>query len=168
MDTTAAEATGHDVPQILAVLAEAFTPFGVAFTPTALRLDEGTVRRELRHWLVARSGGAVVGCVLQYPEDQRPGDGSYTFCFLATRPHLRGRGIGSALVEEVGERARRAGCRRVLVAVRRTLPENVGFFTRRGFRYLEPFGTGPHDLYQHDLCRPGRQQLEAEAKPWKP
>ncbi|WP_405977509.1 GNAT family N-acetyltransferase [Streptomyces sp. NBC_00158] len=148
-----AAAGPSDVPGILAVLAAAYAPYAEEFRPTALGRTAGAVRGELPHWLVARAGGRAVGCVLQYPED-----GSYTFCFLATEPGLRGRGIGSALVDAVVRRAAAAGCREVRIALRTSLAANTAFFTKRGFRRVAPFRPDTHDLYERKL----------EAGPWAP
>ncbi|WP_406505680.1 GNAT family N-acetyltransferase [Streptomyces sp. NBC_00212] len=142
-----------DIPGILAVLAAAYAPYAGEFRPTALGRTAEAVRRELSQWLVARIGGRLAGCVLQYPED-----GSYTLCFLATEPALRGRGVGSSLVDAVVGRAAAAGCREIRIALRTTLAANTAFFTRRGFRRVAPFRPGTHDLYE----------LKLEAEPWAP
>ncbi|MEZ0090327.1 GNAT family N-acetyltransferase [Streptacidiphilus sp. EB129] len=136
-------AGGADVAAILAVLDGAYWPFAARFRPTALRENADSVAAELATWLVAREADQVTGCVKHYPD----GDW-YTLCFLATRAESRRRGHAGALLDEVAVRARSAGHRTVRIALRRSLTGNVDFFVRHGYRYLEPFPTGEHDLYQ--------------------
>ncbi|GHF69811.1 GNAT superfamily N-acetyltransferase [Amycolatopsis bartoniae] len=135
-----------DVRPILSVLSAAYSPFTGEFEPSALRETPASVARRLESWLVIRDAGRVRSCVRHFPEED-----CYTFCFLATRPADQRRGFASALVAAVTEKAARTGHDELLIAVRRTLRSNVGFFTRRGFRYVAPFHTGDHDLYRLDL-----------------
>jgi predicted N-acetyltransferase YhbS len=145
--TTSVEAArAEDVAEIIEVLSAAFAPFAEQLAPTALRQTPDTVAGELDRWLIARRDGQLVGCVMHYAED-----GYYTLCFLATRPEMRDQGLGSALVDATIRAARTVGCRQVRIALRRSLHRNLSFFSKRGFRYLAPFTTDAHDLYQLDL-----------------
>ena len=150
---TVEAARTEDVAEIIEVLSAAFAPFAGQFAPTALRQTPDSVAGELSRWLVARRDSQVLGCVMHYAED-----GCYTLCFLATRPEVRDRGLGSALVDATIRAARAVGCRQVRIALRRSLHRNVSFFSKRGFRYFAPFTTDAHDLYQLDLrAQPWRQ-----------
>src|SRR6266568_908122 len=72
--------------------------------------EEGPAER-----IVAESEGSIVGCVLLFPalaraySDIKVGTDWPEVRLLAVLPEVRGRGVGTALMDECERRARRAG-----------------------------------------------------------
>jgi 8-oxo-dGTP pyrophosphatase MutT (NUDIX family)/ribosomal protein S18 acetylase RimI-like enzyme len=83
--------------------------------------------------LVARQGGAVVGCVLFHPEDAHGG----RLFQMAVTPPLQGRGLGARLVTTLEEELGRRGFTHVHLHARAHV---VPFYERLGYEvYGEPF-----------------------------
>jgi N-acetylglutamate synthase-like GNAT family acetyltransferase len=83
--------------------------------------------------LVARQGGAVVGCVLFHPEDAHGG----RLFQMAVTPSLQGRGLGARLVTALEAELRRRGLSHVHLHARATV---APFYERLGYAvYGEPF-----------------------------
>jgi amino-acid N-acetyltransferase len=96
-----------------------------------------TLYESVQEFVVAESGGAVVGCGALHVlwEDLAE------IRTVAVHPDVLGRGVGHALVDTLVKRARDLGLARVFV-----LTFETAFFARHGFREID--GTPvPHDVY---------------------
>lgn len=87
---------------------------------------------------VAESQGEVVGCVGYRPGGRR----TLTLNKLATRPQVRGRGLGRRLVQAVEVQAQEGGYVRVLLAVSQFNLDVLPFYTRLGYAHTQ-------ELYVH-------------------
>lgn len=96
---------------------------------------------------VLNSGGAF----LALDDAERPigfavahwlGDDAY-LRELGVHPDAARRGVGRALVQHVINEARQRGCRRLVLTTFREVPWNAPWYTRLGFRILEPASIGP-------------------------
>ena len=84
-------------------------------------------------FLVAEISGAVVG----YGAGSVKGDCGQLES-VAVDQRLRGRGIGTALIQRLLERFQRIGLRRCLLQVRATNTRAIDLYTRLGFRVVGP------------------------------
>jgi GNAT superfamily N-acetyltransferase len=78
---------------------------------------------------VVQRGADVVGCVGYRPDGYR----TLTLNKLATRPEVRGLGMGAALVQAVEAQARRGGYQRVLLAVSQYNLNVISFYEHLGY-----------------------------------
>jgi ribosomal protein S18 acetylase RimI-like enzyme len=97
---------------------------------------------------VMREGGAVIAWEAEtpvgtaryqvYPDHLYAGR-------VAVLPSHRGRGIGSAMMRYMDEIAREIGLNRVTVGIRMSLPRNLSFYRRLGYKIeeVEPHPRGP-------------------------
>ncbi|HJQ44628.1 MAG TPA: GNAT family N-acetyltransferase [Jatrophihabitantaceae bacterium] len=83
--------------------------------------------------LVARRGSEFAGHLQLIPTDDTS---EIEIKNMAVRPHLRGTGIGRALVAEAVRRAHDEGRRRMLVATAAADAGNLRFYQRNGFRLV--------------------------------
>jgi ribosomal protein S18 acetylase RimI-like enzyme len=110
--------------------------------------------------LVARQGGAVVGCVLFHPEDAHGG----RLFQMAVTPSLQGQGLGARLVTTLEGELRRRGFTHVHLHARSQV---VPFYERLGYAvYGEPFveRTIPHRHMRKALASsilPGQRSEQA-------
>ena len=76
---------------------------------------------------------------------------------LTVAPDRQGRGLGTALIDEVERRARDAGCAAVEMTVIQTRAELIAFYGRRGYR---PTGRAkPFPYGDERFGRPRRDDL---------
>jgi len=96
--------------------------------PDAIELEEATIAAGLVRvaWVDGRRTG--------FSAVRPVADGDCELDGLFVEPDAMGRGVGRALVDDVGRRARRAGASRIVVVAN---PQAVAFYERLGF------GTGP-------------------------
>jgi len=96
--------------------------------PDAIELDEAAIAAGLVRvaWVDGRRTGFSAVRPVVHGDCELDG--------LFVEPDAMGRGVGRALVDDVGRRARRAGAYRIVVIAN---PQAVGFYERLGF------GTGP-------------------------
>jgi amino-acid N-acetyltransferase len=122
------EATGRDVPVVLALVNE------YARQNLVLARTEESLRECLADFAVAETGGEVVGCGAL--TELGPGLGEIRS--LAVRADLGGCGIGRAIIEYHMGRAWRRGFVEVLALTRRvSLFEKLGFHVTRRERFLD-------------------------------
>jgi GNAT superfamily N-acetyltransferase len=132
-------ADGSDTPAIARVIREVYEPFTTGFAPTSLRWTESTV--DSRDWLMARSGGELIGVVRHYLDTE-----GYSFDSLAVLPRARTRGVGTALVQAVERIAADSPAHQMIIAVRDSMPANIRFFAGLGYVQDRPF-TSAHHVY---------------------
>jgi GNAT superfamily N-acetyltransferase len=110
--------------------------------------------------LVARQGGAVVGCVLFHPEDAHGG----RLFQMAVTPRLQGQGLGARLVTALEAELLRRGFSHVHLHARAPV---APFYERLGYAvYGEPFTEVniPHLHMRKTLASsilPGKRSQEA-------
>ena len=137
-------ATPDDAPLVRQIMLAAFDQFRGTLEPPSSALDE-TVEDTRR--MIATGGGALAW-------DDETAIGSARFLprtdhlyvgRVAVVPTFRCRGVASALMAFMEERARLLDLPEVRVEVRLSLPENVAFFRRLGFRTIseQPHPRGP-------------------------
>jgi len=128
-----------EAPAVEALIDLAFGPG--RFAKTAERLREGNHRLPDLS-VVARDGGAIVGCARMWPIHigERP---AVLLGPFAVAPEWRNRRLGAALVEDACRRAREAGHALVL------LVGDAPYFAKTGFVQVDPAKVampGPVDM----------------------
>lgn len=88
-------------------------------------------QRPRRDYVVVEQGGAVVG----YGGLDLAGETADVMT-IAVDPARRGHGLGRVLLDELLERARRAGAEQVLLEVRADNPAAIGLYEAHGFEEL--------------------------------
>jgi len=126
----------EDVAVVHEVVRGAFEEYRGVLAVSASALDETLedVRREISggRVLVALEGGEVVGTV-RY--ELKP-DCLYVGR-LAVLPAYRKHGVGAAVMAYVEGLAPRLGRRRIQLATRESMPGNLRFYERLGYRVVE-------------------------------
>jgi GNAT superfamily N-acetyltransferase len=110
---------------------------------TATYQDVAITRRRIAggEALVAEMDGVIVGTVTWYPPGSSD-DGWYAqpgvaaFGQFGVEPHLRGTGIGRALIAEVERRARAAGAHELACDTAQPATDLIAMYERWGFRVV--------------------------------
>lgn len=113
---------------------DGFTPPSGVLKETAADLAQ---RQRDGFVLVAMEGDAFIGSLFCARKDN-----SLYLTRMATRPDLRGGGIGRAILHAAEDEARRMGLPKLSLRVRKTLPGNLRYFARFGFVVV---GEGQED-----------------------
>lgn len=128
----------EDLQGVLAVEAESFT---------------NPWTRDMYAWELQNPSVCHI-LVVRTPDDRVAGFCAFWLVFdeihinnLAIRPHLRGRGLGDALMRHVLAHARTLGARRATLEVRASNAPALRLYDRLGFRTE---GTRPH-YYSHPI-----------------
>ena len=100
--------------------------------------------REREAAWIAELDGEPVGCVLCTKKEETVAQ----LRLLLVEPRARGRGIGTDLVEECLEFARRAGYRRIMLWTNDVLLDARRIYERAGFQLTD---EEPHRSFGHDL-----------------
>lgn len=107
-------------------------------------VDDFRVGREGERCWVAELVGERVGSILLARMDE----GTAKLRILLVEPYARGRGVGTALVDECLAFARIAGYRKVVLGTDSNLHDARRIYERAGFRLVEEV---PHDDYGEGL-----------------
>ena len=76
----------------------------------------------------------------------------YTFSYLAVRPEARRKGYATAMFRHIRMLAVQSGQGKILVAIRRSLSENVEFIKSLEFLLIGPFeASDAHDVYELEI-----------------
>jgi ribosomal protein S18 acetylase RimI-like enzyme len=130
------QARSEDVEAVHEVVRGAFEEYRGVLAVSVSALDETVedVRREISggRVLVALEGREIVGTV-RY--DLKP-DCLYVGR-LAVLPAYRKRGVGAALMDYVERLATALGRMRIQLATRESVPSNLRFYQRLGYRVVE-------------------------------
>ncbi|MGB9378531.1 MAG: GNAT family N-acetyltransferase [Mycobacteriales bacterium] len=107
---------------------------GPHYVPTLADVEGRAAHTEL---LVADGGGQVVGAVALAasggPYAELAGPGEAVFRMLVVDPQWRGRGVAQALVQACLERARSAGCQRMVISTEPIMHAAHRLYQRMGF-----------------------------------
>ena len=122
------------VDELNRLFPEGFAP-GPLSTPDceALRPPRGA-------FLIARSEGALVGCVALRLHDAMIGEVKR----LWVAPDWRRGGLASRLMDAVETQARALGMTRLVLDTSRHLPQAVAFYRRWGWREIDRYNDNPH------------------------
>lgn len=97
--------------------------------------------------LVARSGGAVVGCVALVPA----GEDEFELAKMAVSPGHRGGGIGRRLLKAALDRAAELGARRLTLGSSTRLPDAVHLYESLGFTHIPTERLEPMPYVRADV-----------------
>lgn len=118
----------------------------IADDPLALTPPSGV-------FVVATSGGRVVGCAgLRFEgADVPPGAGEVKRMWVD--PAVRGQGLGRRLLAHLTDLAREAGLRRMVLDTAEDLAAARALYVREGFVETGPYNTNPdaHHWFSRDL-----------------
>jgi DNA-binding MarR family transcriptional regulator/GNAT superfamily N-acetyltransferase len=95
---------------------------------------------------VAERGGTVVGSVFVTPAANRPGTAQLRMLYV--EPEARGLGIGTTLVAQSVDFARRSGYAKMRLWTQSVLSSARKIYSAAGFKLVE---SGPHHSFGHDL-----------------
>ncbi len=88
---------------------------------------------------------ADVGCGgIRRIEAPDPGDVRYEVKHVWLEPHVRGRGLGRALLEELERRARAFGATELVLDTNDSLQAAARLYRSSGFRTIPPFNDNPN------------------------
>jgi ribosomal protein S18 acetylase RimI-like enzyme len=125
---------------------DGFTPPSGVLKETAADLAK---RQRDGFVLVAMDGDDFVGSLFCAVKD-----GSLYLTRMATRPDLRGSGVGRAMLRAAEDEARRMSLPKLSLRVRKTLPGNLDYFARFGFVVVgegQEDGRTPFDVMEKAL-----------------
>jgi amino-acid N-acetyltransferase len=92
-----------------------------------VRRPRELLEREIDRFVVAEHDGAIIGCAALYPF---PNDSSGELACLAVHPDFRRDGYGEAIAQEIEDRARAAGLKRLFVLT----TKSSHWFVERGYQ----------------------------------
>jgi ribosomal protein S18 acetylase RimI-like enzyme len=120
-----------------------FTPPSGVLKETA---DDLAQRQRDGFVLVAMEGDDFIGSMFCAVKDD-----SLYLTRMATRPDRRGTGVGRALMRAAEDEARQMKLPKLLLRVRKTLPDNLAYFTKHGFVVVgegQEGGRTPFDVME--------------------
>jgi ribosomal protein S18 acetylase RimI-like enzyme len=127
---------GRDYPAVIALWQTAGP--GIHVSPSD---SLGEISRKLQRdpdlFLVAEDQDQIVGTVLGGFDGRRG-----LVYHLAVTQGWRGRGVGSALMDELETRLKARGCRKAYLMVASENPEVREFYQRRGWEVMDVFPMG--------------------------
>ncbi|WP_457254092.1 GNAT family N-acetyltransferase [Pedococcus sp. P5_B7] len=128
----------------LAMLLDTPLAYGSTFAREVAFPDELWVERmgDSHGWL-AFEGELPVGAVTSFHAPDQPDDETHLVAMWVAS-HARGRGVADRLVRALIDHARRAGVRRVTLAVADDNERAIGFYERVGFTRTGRTGELPH------------------------
>ena len=125
-----------DYPAVLALWENAGPGIHVSPSDSQSEITK-KLRRDPDLFLLAEDGGQVVGTVLGGFDGRRG-----MVYHLAVAAGWRGRGIGSALMNELEARLKARGCRKAYLMVAADNPEVTAFYERRGWELMDILPMG--------------------------
>lgn len=129
------DAKRADYPFLLDVVKRAFEEYRGVLHPPSSAHDETLASIE-RTMLTARAVIADVGPDAAGAVFYESYVDHIALFRLAVLPPFRGRGVGSALMNEVEARARGEGAPRIILTVRLGVDKNRSYYERRGYRFV--------------------------------
>jgi putative acetyltransferase len=138
--TIACEATGQ--PEVRALLGQSDAYHGALYPAESNHLvGAAALAAPNVRFLVARCGGAAVGCgALMLGSD---GEAELKRMFVV--PQMRGRGIGARILEALEAVGRAEGVRVVRLETGVRQPESLALYRARGYTERGPFGAYRED-----------------------
>ena len=127
-------ATARDVAALVTLMTSSplLRQYGV--TSRGARASIVDARRSGDLLLVARDRGEIAGLAWVVPT--RTLDRAAYLRLLIVAEGKQSRGVGATLLEEVERRARRLGCRHMVLLVTTTNRRGRSFYRRQGYRYV--------------------------------
>ena len=104
---------------------------GVGRSDTPAEIEK-KISRDPDLFLVAESGGAIIGAVVGGFDGRRG-----LIYHLAVAAPFRGKGIGSSLMDEVESRLRAKGCLKCYLLVTEDNTEVEPYYQRRGWQHMD-------------------------------
>ncbi|MGZ5050778.1 MAG: GNAT family N-acetyltransferase [Methylobacter sp.] len=134
-----APASRQDIPELCDLLAVLFSQ-EAEFTPNPEAQSRGLGliidNPELGLILAARQSGRIVGMVnLLYTVSTALGERVALLEDMVVAPDARGAGVGSRLLQQAVELARRNGCKRITLLTDRTNESAQRFYRKHGFDF---------------------------------
>jgi putative acetyltransferase len=126
--------TEADVPQVVSLVEQVLTEFGITFG-TGSDTDEALLRLPGSYtdvggaFLVAEEDGVLVGTGGIAPT----GGGDWELRKMYLRPQTRGRRVGQAVYDACLAHARASGARRVVLDTTAQMTSAIRFYERNGF-----------------------------------
>ena len=91
-----------------------------------MRRPRELLEREIDRFVVAEHDGAIIGCAALYPF---PNDSAGELACLAVHPDFRRDGYGEAIADEIEQRGKAAGLKRLFVLT----TKSSHWFVERGY-----------------------------------